>query len=136
MRRTKRNVIIYLTGIAEKDNAVRKYCKKQKVNVIDEIMPDSNQSYQHWNLGITDLYFATVDAAANYTNVEIITYDLENLFWCLNDQVAIVLFLFEAGANFFTIKEGLLTTGNVIDINLNIDKKSIKDLKKYWVEEN
>lgn len=132
----KENVVVYLTGEKNKDNAIRKYCYKEKLNIVGEFMPKMEESEVCWNSSISDLYNGIIDLKGQYYITRVITYDLENLFWCTYDQVAIALMLFDLGPAVFTLKEGDIYDDDTIEIKLNINEDNIKHLKKYWVNED
>ena len=67
---------------------------------------------------------------------QVIAYSLDDFFWCTQDQLAIILTIFNLGANTFTIKEGDLIDSNVTKFSITPKKSILKNLKKYWVEEN
>ena len=129
------NVVIYLTGNKEMDNAIKKFCKDRKLNVVKEFSPNFEESDQYWNSAIFEMYFELSDINNNYEIKNIITYDLNNLFWCTYDQVAISLMFFDIGVDVFTLKEGNINREEVMNIYLNINEKDLQPLKKYWLKD-
>lgn len=129
------NVVIYLTDNKEKDNAVKKFCKDKKLNIVKTFKPHMNESDQYWNTALFDMYFEIFELKKKYDVKNIITYDLENLFWCLSDQIAISLMFFDSEVKIFTLKEGCIYDDEIIEIKLHIKNENIKNLKKYWVKE-
>lgn len=130
------NVIIYLTDNKERDNAIKKFCKDKKLNIVKTFKPHMDESDQYWNTALFDMYFEMFELKKKYDIKNIITYDLENLFWCLSDQIAISLMLFDSGVEVFTLKEGNICDNEIMEIKLNIKDENIKNLKKYWIKED
>lgn len=129
------NVVIYLTGNKAKDNAVKKFCKDKKLNIVKTFRPHMDESDQYWNTMLFNMYFEMFELKKKYDIKNIITYDLENLFWCMNDQIAISLMFFDCGVEVFTLKEGNIYDDEITEIKLHIKEENIKNLKKYWVKE-
>ncbi len=129
------NVVIYLTGNKAKDNAVKKFCKDKKLNIVKTFRPHMDESDQYWNTMLFNMYFEMFELKKKYDIKNIITYDLENLFWCMNDQIAISLMFFDSGVEVFTLKEGNIYDDEITEIKLHIKEENIKNLKKYWVKE-
>lgn len=130
------NVVIYLTDDKEKDSAVIKFCKDNKLNIVKTFKPHMDESERYWNTALFDMCFEMFELKKKYDIKNIITYDLENLFWCLYDQIAISLMLFDSGVEMFTLKEGNICDSKIMEIKLHIKDENIKNLKKYWIKED
>lgn len=130
------NVVIYLTDNKEKDSAVIKFCKNNKLNIVKTFKPHMDESERFWNTALFDMYFEMFELKKKNDIKNIITYDLENLFWCLFDQIAISLMLFDSGVEMFTLKEGNICDSKIMEIKLHIKDENVKNLKKYWIKED
>lgn len=130
------NVVVYLTGNIQEDKAIKKFCKDKKLKIIKVFKPNMEESGNYWNTALFNMYFEIVELRKKYYIKNIITYDLENLFWNLCDQIAIAEMLFDSGAPVFTLKEGDIYYSEITKISLNIPEKNIKNLRKYWVKED
>ena len=129
----KANVVVYLTDDKKKDDAVIRYCHDKRFEIVKVYQPYEDESDHYWNTILFEMYFEMFKLSEKYKVKYIITYELENLFWCQADQVAISLMFFDSNTEIFTLKEGNINDPNVMKINLNLNKDEIQTLKKYWV---